>query len=77
MINSATDFPFRQLKVRKYLTLEIMLHVDYPDILTYMYAVNRATRSYIESNLKTIRNGFINAGLITYQLKTNDFNHYY
>ena len=60
MVDSYNDFPFRQLKLRKYLTLEIMMHVDYPEVLTYMCALNRATRSYIVKNFNTFRKGFIN-----------------
>lgn len=60
MVDSYINFPFRQLKVRKYLTLEIMMYVDYPEVLTYMCALNRETRSYIEKNFNTFRKGFIN-----------------
>jgi hypothetical protein len=77
MVESRSNFPFRQLTVRKYLTLEVIMNIEYQEVLSYMFAVNKKTRSYILNNFLTIRNGFINAGVITYQLKTNEFNHFY
>ena len=56
-------FPFPRLK-NKYLTLEIMMFVDYRQSCEFMFSINRATRSFLEINKSTIYNGFNNDGLI-------------
>jgi hypothetical protein len=61
-----SDFPFRLLRYHKYLTLEVLMNVEHQEVLKYIFKVNRATRSYLENKFIAIRNGFINAGLITY-----------
>ena len=66
MVESMSDFPFHYLREDIYLTLEVMMYVERPELLKYMFAVNKASRSYIENNFITIRNGFVNEGLITY-----------
>jgi hypothetical protein len=40
-----------------------------------MFEVNKATRNFILSNSTTIRNGFINEGLIVYNLR-DEFDSY-
>ena len=57
-------FPFRQMRHKKYLTLEVMMHVKYEKACKYMHNVNKATRAFIENNANIIRNAFINEGLI-------------
>ena len=74
MVESVSDFPFRKLRYDIYLTLEVLMYAEHPEVLKFMFAVNKEARSYIESKFITIRNGFTNAGLITHQLKC-DFNH--
>ena len=59
-------FPFRQLRYEKYLSLEVMLYVEYEPVCKYMHEVNKATRAFLEKNARTVRNGFINGGLIEY-----------
>jgi len=66
MVESQSDFAFRKLGQDIYLILEVMMYVEYPDMLKYMFEVNRATRSMIFKNGIAIRNGFVNEGLITY-----------
>jgi hypothetical protein len=63
---STKSFPFRKLRHDIYLPLEVIMYVEHPEVLNIMFAVNREARSYIENNFIIIRNGFINAGLITY-----------
>ena len=65
MNESVCAFLFPRLSEDKYLTLEIMMYVDYFDSLIFMFYLNNATRTFLESNASTIRNGFINDGLIT------------
>ncbi len=66
MEESQSTFPVRKLRHDIYLTLEVMMYVEHPEVLEKMFEVSREARSYIENNFITIRNGFINAGLITY-----------
>ena len=75
MENSKSNFPYRKLWYDIYLSLEVMMNVEHLQVLQFMFEVNKATRSYLQKNIITIQNGFINAGLITYQLKS-DFYHY-
>ena len=71
MVESESDFLFRKLKHDKYLTLEVMTFVEHPDVYKFMFTVNKKSRSYLKENFITIQNGFINEGLITYQLKSD------
>ncbi len=66
MEESQTTFPFQKLRHDIYLTLEVMTYVEHPEVLKQMFEVNRESRSFIENHFIAIRNGFINAGLITY-----------
>lgn len=75
MVQSMSDFPFRSLRSEIYLTLEILMHVEHPQVLKFMFKVNKATRSFVQNNMIAIKNGFINGGLIIYSLKS-DFYHY-
>ncbi len=40
-----------------------------------MFEVNRAARNFLLNNSMTVRNGFINEGLIVYEIE-NNFNGY-
>ena len=76
MVESFSDFPFRKLRDEKFLTLELMLYIEHPEMLQFMFSVNKDTRKFLESNFIAIRNGFFNEGLITYEL-SSDFNNWY
>ena len=71
MVESLSDFPFRKLRFNKYLTLDVMMYVEHPEVYKFMFSVNKATRSFLLKNFITLRNGFINNGLITYQIHHN------
>ena len=58
--------PFRKLRYDKYLTLDVMLNVEYQQALKFMFALTKDSRIFLSQNLITIKNGFINEGLITY-----------
>ena len=75
MEKSANNFPFPKLDNDKYLTLDLMMHVDYHQACKFMFALNNAGRSFLLNNFITIRNGFINDGLVPYKLECsfNDF----
>ena len=64
------NFPFRKLRFKKYLTLEVMMNVEYMSACNHMHHVNKATRTFLEKNACTIRNGFINDGLIEYLIES-------
>ena len=68
MVESFNDFPFRKLRDEKYLLLELMLYIEHSEVLQFMFSVNKETRKFLESNFITIRNGFVNEGLITFEL---------
>jgi hypothetical protein len=66
MAETLNVFPFCKLRQKKYLTLEVMMFVEYLNACEMMFFVNKETRNFVQSNFVTIRNGFINEGLITY-----------
>jgi hypothetical protein len=76
MVESLSDFPFRKLRDEKFLALELILYIEHPEMLQFMFSVNKDTRKFLESNFIAIRNGFFNEGLITYEL-SSDFNNWY
>ncbi len=76
MVESFCDFPFRKLRDEKFLTLELMMYIEHPIVLQIMFSVNKNTRKFLESNFIAIRNGFVNEGLISYEL-SSDFNNWY
>lgn len=58
------SFPFNKLKHYIYITLDVMMFVDYQDALKFMLSLNKEARYFIEQNFIRVRNGFINDGLI-------------
>ena len=68
MVETLSNFPFRKLTCEKYLTLDVMMYIEYPEVLNFMFCVNKDTRIFIQNNFISINNGFINEGLITYHL---------
>ena len=76
MEESVTAFPFCKLRHYIYLTLEIMMYVEYKQACYFMFHANKGTRAYLENNASTIRNGFINDGLIVYEVE-DKFLHFY
>ncbi len=55
----------------KYLVLEVMMHVDRLQLLKYMFSVNNETRGFLRKHIATIENGFINEGLVVYEINDN------
>ncbi len=68
-------FPFQKLRHEKYLALEVMTYVEHPDVLKFMFIVNKETRLFLLTNFIVVRNGFVNAGLVTFYFRHN-FNSY-
>ncbi len=69
---SSSTLPFKKLRYDKYLILEIMIFVDdYREAWKFMFILNKASRTFLETNASTIYNGFINEGLNDYKLNCN------
>ena len=66
MEESVSDFPFSKLRHHKYLTLDVMMYVDHQQVFEFMFACNKKARAFLQHNYLTIRNGFVNDGLIPY-----------
>ena len=75
MEESSSAFPFRKLVNDKYLTLEIMMYLEYEAVLKFMFELDKESRNFLLNNSLTIRNAFINEGLIVYHFK-NYFDSY-
>ena len=75
MVESLSEFPFRKLRYDTLLTLDVMMYVDRADVYKFMFSLNKEARKFLQDNFITVRNGFINDGLITYQIK-RDFEGY-
>ena len=51
------------------------MYVKHLKSLKFMFLVNKETRAFLKNNMMTIRNGFMNEGLIELKFK-NDYNFY-
>jgi hypothetical protein len=56
MVESLTNFPFRKLKDHKYLTLEVMVHVEHQEALKFMFTLNKEARTFLQKNIGIIQN---------------------
>ena len=63
-MESAVDFPFRNIRKDVYLTLEVMMYVEHEDAYKFMFNINKEGREFLINNFTTVRNGFMNDGLI-------------
>jgi hypothetical protein len=45
-----------------------MMYVDRADVYKFMFTLNKEARKFLQDNFITVRNGFVNDGLITYQI---------
>jgi hypothetical protein len=77
MVESVNDFAFHGLKYKKYLTLHVMMYVEREEVLKFMFTVNKSTRAFLEHNFITIRNGFINEGLIPFNFMIGSESYFY
>ena len=79
MVESLSDFPFSKLKHHKYLTLVVMMYIEHQQVFEFMFTCNKKARAFFQHNYLTIRNGFVNDGLIPYCFDNDpdkQFNHY-
>ena len=65
-MESTSAFPFRKLRYDIYLTLDVMMHVEQKDAYKFMFALNKEGRKFILDNFITVRNEFVNNGLIDF-----------
>ena len=77
MEESVSDFPFIKLRHHKYLTLEVMMYVEHQQVFEFMFTYNKKARAFLQHNYLTIRNGFVNDGLIPYCFDDNYRKEYY
>jgi hypothetical protein len=75
MEEAVTSFLFRKLRYEIYLTLDIMMYVERSQALEFVFCVNKEARAFLHQHFISIQNGFINEGLIVYDLSCN-FNGY-
>jgi hypothetical protein len=48
MVESVSGaFPFPKLRYDKYITLDVLMFVDHPEAYEFMFAVNKATRTFL------------------------------
>jgi hypothetical protein len=66
MVESVSDFPFSKLRYYKYLILNVMMYVEHHQALQFMFTCNKKARSFLQHNYITVRNEFVNYGLIPY-----------
>ncbi len=46
-MESAVDFPFRNIRKDVYLTLEVMMYVEHEDAYKFMFNINKEGRMYL------------------------------
>lgn len=73
MEKSISNFPFRKLRNRKFLALNMMMFVDRAEVLKFMFSLNIETRYFLHQHFKIIRNGFFNEGLFIYRFERLEF----
>ena len=66
MVESLGNFPFRNLRYRTFLTLNVMMCVKHKEVLEFMFNVNKEGRTFLKHKISIIQNEFVNNGLIPY-----------
>lgn len=77
MEETVNKFFFCKLMHDTYLTIDVMMHIDRSNVLQFMYRVKKETRSFLQKNYISITNGFINEGLIVYDIKAGEYQSYF
>ena len=65
-MESESAFPFRKLRYDTYLTLDVLMHVEQEDAYKFMFTLNKEARKFILDKFITVRNEFVNDGLIDF-----------
>ncbi len=68
-------FPFKKLKYETFLTLDVMINAERSQAFEFMFCLNKEARAFLFQHYSSIKNGFINEGLIIYNLE-DVFNRY-
>jgi hypothetical protein len=63
-MESQRALPFRKLSNDIYLTLEVLKYLEINEAATFMQSLNKHAREYISENFVTVKNAFVNEGLI-------------
>ncbi len=63
-MESPSDFLFHKLKHFTYLMLDVMMHIEFEDACEFLFNINKKGREFVINNFTTVKNGFINEGLI-------------
>jgi hypothetical protein len=66
MVESLGDFPFRKIRQKKYLLVEVFTHIDHQNGYKFLFSLNMESRVLFITNFTKFRNGYINRGLIPY-----------
>jgi hypothetical protein len=79
MVETISSFPLLKLRFEKYLTLDVMKHLEYQEAYKFMFSINKQGRLFLQQNFIPLRNSVINEGIMTYYFdteETNQLNHY-
>jgi len=76
MAESLSDFPFRKLRSDPYLTLEVMMYVEHLEAHEFMFTLNKESRQFLQDNIITFQNGFVNEGLITFRFERDNLQYF-
>ena len=66
---STNMFPFSKLRHDVFLTLEVLLYVERAHALEFIFGVNKETRAFLLKHFVSVKNGYINEGLIEYNMR--------
>jgi hypothetical protein len=69
MLENVSAFPFPKLIYELYLIIDVMMHVDHQEAYKFMFSISKEIRRFFQNNFISIRNGFINNGLIPFEWK--------
>jgi len=71
-MESMSAFPFRKLRYEAYLILDVMMYIEHQEVYNFMFALNKETRKFLQQNFITVRNGFVNEGLIDHEFDCSE-----
>ena len=77
MVEPVSDFPFCKLRYKKGVIYNIMMHVEHQQVLQFMFTCNKQARTFLKQNYITVRNGFVNDGLIPYCFDSRSSDKYF
>jgi len=78
-MESPSDMLFHKLKHFTYLMLDVMMYIEFEDAYEFMFNINKKGREFLINNFTTVKNGFINEGLIDINFSNDpdeEFNNY-